>query len=276
MHTTDFRFLPSSQNSQIFLAHYSPADNNLAAERKAVIFVPPFAEEMNRSRRMYVLCARLLAGIGIDCVCFDYAGTGDSEGKWGSFSIVDWQENLKDVYQSVCQTGISDISLIGVRFAALQIAHTLAAAELKINKCVLWDPIESGETYMRQLIRMKIAAAMAEESKKISTKDVLAEVEEQGSIEIGGYLLTDTMINTINELSLSGTIDKLIAATDLHWMTLSRVNREGAATTPACVPKDLVDKLSMHLIRDTKFWMQQEVTISPLLLRSTCNLFANA
>ena len=220
---------------------------------------------------MYVLCARLLAGIGIDCVCFDYAGTGDSEGEWGSFSIVDWQENLKDVYQSVCQTGISDISLIGVRFAALQIAHTLAAAELKINKCVLWDPIESGETYMRQLIRMKIAAAMAEESKKISTKDVLAEVEEQGSIEIGGYLLTDTMINTINELSLSGTIDKLIATTDLHWMTLSRVNREGAATTPTCVPKGLVDKLSMHLIRDTKFWMQQEVTISPLLLRSTCN-----
>tara|TARA_B110000240_G_C13425650_1_gene421472 strand:+ start:552 stop:725 length:174 start_codon:yes stop_codon:yes gene_type:complete len=51
-----------------------------------VIFVPPFAEEMNRSKRMYVLCARLLADAGIKSICFDFAGTGDSSGEWSDFN----------------------------------------------------------------------------------------------------------------------------------------------------------------------------------------------
>ena len=276
MHTTDFRFLPSSQNSQIFLAHYSPADYKLiAAEKKAVIFVPPFAEEMNRSRRMYVLCARLLASMGLEAVCFDYAGTGDSEGEWGSFSIADWQTNLRDVYQSVRQAGISDISLIGVRFGALLIAQTLIVNDLNINKCILWDPIESGEAFMRQLIRIKIAAAMAEESRKISTQDVLADLERQGYVEIGGYHLADSMIKAMNELTLSKTIDTLINATDLHWMALSRLNKGSASTIPACVPEELAENLTVHSIKDTKFWMQQEVTISPLLLQATRKIFGD-
>tara|TARA_B110000238_G_C16067394_1_gene413366 strand:- start:879 stop:1052 length:174 start_codon:yes stop_codon:yes gene_type:complete len=51
-----------------------------------VIFVPPFAEEMNRSKRMYVLFARLLADAGIKSICFDFAGTGDSSGEWSDFN----------------------------------------------------------------------------------------------------------------------------------------------------------------------------------------------
>ena len=277
MHTTDFRFLPSSQNSQIFLAYYSPADNrHIAADRKAVIFVPPFAEEMNRSRRMYVLCARLLANIGFDAICFDYAGTGDSEGEWGTFSIADWQTNLCDVYQSVYQAGISDISLIGLRFGALLIAQTLIANDLSINKCVLWDPIENGETFMRQLIRIKIAAAMAEESRKISTQDVLKELKQQGYIEIGGYHLTDSMIDLVNKLKLSESINRLINSTELHWMTLSRLNKGNTSAAPACVPEELTEKVTLHSIKDTKFWMQQEVTISPLLLQATGKIFSDA
>jgi hypothetical protein len=36
---------------------------------------------------------------------------------------------------------------------------------------------------------------------------------------------------------------------------------------------DLQDKLTMHPVNDVKFWMQQEVTISPALLRATREMF---
>lgn len=87
MHTTDFQYLPSSLHSQIFIAHYAPLEQSEAmGVSHTVIFVPPFAEEMNRSKRMYVLCARLLADAGIKSICFDFAGTGDSSGEWSDFN----------------------------------------------------------------------------------------------------------------------------------------------------------------------------------------------
>jgi len=242
-----------------------------------VIFVPSFAEEMNRSKRMYVLCARLLANSGVDTVCFDYAGTGDSHGEWGSFEFADWKTNLLDVYQYVRQGGIKDISLIALRFGALIVADTIFTSDVQINKCIFWDPIESGEVFIRQLIRIKIAAGMAEESRKISTKDILSDIDQHGFMEVGGYHVSSSLINAINNMKLSNTINAVITRTNLHWMTLSKTNKGSIIqSTPNCVPNNLAEHLAIHPINDTRFWMQQEVTIAPKLLRDTCQIFKHA
>ena len=274
MYTADFRFLSSAQNSQIFLAQYIPTKTH--ANGRAVILIPPFAEELNRSKRMYVLCARLLASQGVHVVCFDFVGTGDSYGDWGSYCVADWKTNLLDVYQFVREAGFTDISFLAVRFGALLAADTLVSEKLAIDKCIFWDPIEDGEVFMRQLMRMKMAAAMAEESKKITTKELQAEIDQQGYLEIGGYHIDHAMVDDVNRLKLSGTIESVISSSALHWMTLGRVNRANSADNiPTCVPQNLSEKLTIHTIIDTKFWMQQEVTIAPALLRATSKLFAN-
>ena len=278
MHTTDFQYLPSSQNSQIFLAHYAPIEQSgVVGDPQAVIFVPPFAEEMNRSKRMYVLCARLLADAGIHSLCFDFIGTGDSSGEWGDFNYSDWKNNLIDVYR-LAKKFAPKISLVTLRDSALISLNLIKQADIQIDKCVLWDPIDSGEVLIRQLVRMKIASAMAGDLKKITTKEVLESVEQSGFLEVGGYHVSSELINQIKAEKISDSIEAVLALTQMHWMTTGKSNSNDAM--PICLSKlnlaeSLLRQLTMHAVNDVKFWMQQEVTISPLLLRETKQVFVS-
>lgn len=273
MYTSDFRYFSSNQKTPFFLAHYSPA---AGSSGKAVILVPPFAEELNRSKRMYVLCAQRLAGAGLDAYCFDFVGTGDSYGEWGSFSWADWQQNLVDVYEHIRASGVDDISVIALRLAALLVAETVASRQIQLSKCLLWDPVEDGEVYVRQLLRLKIAAAMTEEAASLTTKDVLASIEQHGFLEVGGYRITAELLDSIKQTKLTKTIEVLMNSSQLHWMVLKNTGQSNTVSIPLSVPKALQDKVILHAVQDTRFWMQQEVTIAPALLQKTSELFTNA
>jgi exosortase A-associated hydrolase 2 len=274
LHTTDFQYLPSSLHSQIFIAHYAPLEQGEAmGESHTVIFVPPFAEEMNRSKRMYVLCARLLADAGIQSICFDFAGTGDSSGEWGDFNCQDWKNNLIDVYQYANKSS-SKISLVTLRDSALISLELIKQAKIQIYKCVLWDPIDSGEVLIRQLMRMKIASAMADDLKKVTTQEVLDSIEQSGFLEVAGYHVSSSLIDSIKSQRMSDSIESALALTELHWMTTGKFSGNTKQQLPISLTKlnlteDLLAQLNVHPVNDVKFWMQQEVTISPLLLRET-------
>ena len=280
MHTAEFQYIKSSQNSQIFLAHYLPSEHHTACkDNRAVIFVPPFAEEMNRSKRMYVLCARLLADSGINAICFDYSGTGDSSGEWGEFSYSDWVSDLNDVYQYYSKVG-KNISFIALRFGALVLADAVTSSDLKADRCVLWDPIETGEMLTRQLIRMKIAAAMADTSKKLTTQEIKDSIKNNGYLESGGYHLSESLLDAINSKNITRSMNSLLARTHIDWMTLGKYKDvdtkwlPNSFTASELAESDAQNKLTMHPVNDVKFWMQQEVTISPALLRATHEVFA--
>ena len=57
--------------------------------------LPPFAEEMNHSRRMATLQAHRLAALGIDVLVVDLFGTGDSAGDFADARWETWQEDAK-------------------------------------------------------------------------------------------------------------------------------------------------------------------------------------
>ncbi len=61
--------------------------------RGALLYLPPFAEEANRSRRMAVLQARRLAARGWPVLLLDPFGTGDSA---GAFHEARWELWLAD------------------------------------------------------------------------------------------------------------------------------------------------------------------------------------
>tara|TARA_R110002049_G_scaffold147342_1_gene310155 strand:+ start:124754 stop:125497 length:744 start_codon:yes stop_codon:yes gene_type:complete len=242
---------------------------------QAVILVPPFAEEMNRSKKMYVLCARLLANAGIHSLCFDFAGTGDSYGEWGDFDYSDWKQNLIDVYQ-FAKKFASNISLITMRDGGLISLNLVKQNDINIDKCVLWDPIDSGEVLIRQLIRMKIANAMAGDLKKITTREVLDEIDKSGFLEVGGYHVSSDLIAAIKAEKIAEGIESVLGSTELHWMTTGKSNGNNAL--PICLSRlnladNALEQLKVHSVNDVRFWMQQEVTISPFLLRQTRQVF---
>ena len=68
-----------------------------ATATSAVLIVPPFAEEMNKTRRTITEVARALAQRGMASVCVDLFGTGDSEGEFNQTSWEGWIDDLTTV-----------------------------------------------------------------------------------------------------------------------------------------------------------------------------------
>lgn len=280
MHTTEFQYIKSSHNSHIFLAHYLPLDDPSDQEsRQVLVLVPPFAEELNRSKRMYVLCARQLANAGMHVICFDYSGTGDSSGEWGDFSYYDWVSDLLDVYQ-FSLTIASQVNFIALRFGALVLTDAILDKHISTRKCLFWDPLEAGDVLIRQLVRMKIAAAMTDNAKKITTQDVMHGMSEHGYLESAGYLINQTMFDQINSKKLAPLMPRLLDNVNVHWITSAKPSSSGNTWVANTFKQDSLTShqmanLEMLAVGDVKFWMQQEVTIAPKLLQHTHRLLVN-
>ncbi|MEM7570930.1 MAG: hypothetical protein AAF337_14150, partial [Pseudomonadota bacterium] len=63
--------------------------------KTAVIIMQPFAEEMNRCRRLLALTQSALADRGICSLTLDYLGTGDSEGAFQEATLPSWISDMQ-------------------------------------------------------------------------------------------------------------------------------------------------------------------------------------
>ena len=74
----DVFFLPAAHGEQRLCLFHAPA----GVARSKVLYLHPFAEEMNKCRPMLALTARQLAARGVQVLAVDLHGTGDSSGEF--------------------------------------------------------------------------------------------------------------------------------------------------------------------------------------------------
>ena len=72
---------------------YEPPADKIPLD-KAIIHIPAFAEEMNKSRRMLAMQAQAFAGQGYAVLVLDLFGTGDSSGDFGEATWDIWLQNI--------------------------------------------------------------------------------------------------------------------------------------------------------------------------------------
>ena len=92
------RFLETA-HGRIFCMHF-PARG--AAPLGAVVVAPPFAEEMNKCRRMWTLLAAQLETAGIGTLIPDLHGTGESDGDFAAarWNALIWTEPTCWIFDS--------------------------------------------------------------------------------------------------------------------------------------------------------------------------------
>ena len=150
---------------KIFCLHHAPA----RVPRGAVVYVPPFAEEMNKSRRMAAIQSRALAGEGWHVLRFDFAGTGDSEGDFADASWAGWLDDIAAARAWVAgQTGFEPW-LWGLRLGGL-----LAAVSLQGRGApglVLWQPVLSGRQHLQQFLRLQTGAEWLSAGREAAASD---------------------------------------------------------------------------------------------------------
>lgn len=172
---------------------YHPAEGS-EFRNEAIVFCCPFGQEYMRSHRAYRQLAHSLAKAGFHILRFDYSGTGDSSGDMEDFTAHDWLEDIEHAINELKDmTGAVKISLVGLRLGGL-LAAVLSSRQ-KINRLVLWDPINSGLDYIKELNAEIINKT------NVADLDVDNYVDDHGSMHFNGFTMTPTFLKSIEQLS---------------------------------------------------------------------------
>lgn len=262
-------FLQGSQG-QLFSILY-PATGRKRPEPLGLVYLPPFAEEMNRARRMAALQARRLAAQGIDVLLLDPFGTGDSAGDFGAASWETWREDARLALAWLRSRSGGKVGLWGLRLGALLAADVAAGDPGATARLLLWQPVLSGDRHLTQFLRLHLAANMDKGPDRESTKELRARLAAGETLEIAGYQLAPTLAQAMSGLKLEDLLARL-ASTPMTWLEVA----PEAKTALPTASQQLVDaltqrdfKLTAQAVAGEPFWTIQEITVAPQLLRAT-------
>ncbi len=176
----------------------------LPAER-VLLYLPPFAEEMNLSRAVVSRQAYALANQGWTVVLLDYYGTGDSEGELVDVTVGSW---LDDVDAALCwlkRQGAAGISIWGLRFGGLLAYHYL---ERRVNppveKLLLWAPVLDAKSMLKQFFRSKqISQSLCQPRQP--TSNWLSRTLAGELSDVAGYQISPRLARSLVELTWGST-----------------------------------------------------------------------
>ena len=131
---------------------YTPA-RGTGAQACAVVLCHPWGQEYLRAHRSMKQLATMLSQAGCHVLRFDYFGTGDSSGLMVDADLGGWVDDVEAAVQEIQDTsGASRVTVIGLRLGATLGAIAAARQIDGIDAVVLWDPVVSGSSYLRELL----------------------------------------------------------------------------------------------------------------------------
>ncbi|HJS21855.1 MAG TPA: hydrolase 2, exosortase A system-associated [Steroidobacteraceae bacterium] len=268
------RFL-QTPHGRIFCLHRA------ARGEACVVVVPPFAEEMNRSRRMWSLLAAPLAAAGVGMLIPDLHGTGESDGDFADARWNSWNEDLDLACRFAREQGVRRVALLGVRLGALlaldYLRRLASPASAGIARLILWQPVLDGRQHVNQFLRLKLAAGMRQAAAKETTASLRERIARGERLEVAGYELAPELLAAIDALQAQALAPAAVERVD--WLEVSTA--DPAALTP--VSERVIETwraagVNVHAraVRGEPFWALQEITIAPELLALTRDLATEA
>jgi exosortase A-associated hydrolase 2 len=235
-----------------------------------VVFFAPFAEELNRTRRMTTLLAQALAAAGIGMLAFDFSGTGDSTGDFGDARLESWIDDGVAAIDWLAERLGTPITVVGLRFGAALALLSAQERGDRVGKAVLWQPVSSGSTMLTQFLRIRVAANMAGDGPGETTKALRDRIAAGEPLEVGGYVLAPALFRDIDRISLSDI--RPDGGLPVHWLEvaadddgdlLMASRRVVEAWRASGVP------VEASTVAGEQFWATQELSTAPALIDAT-------
>lgn len=257
--------LPTADGGQRFALHHSPAQ---PAAKAAVLYLHPFAEEMNKVRRMAALQSRALAKAGFAVLQIDLLGCGDSSGDLSDARWQDWVEDARiGARWLASQHGDIPLWLWGARAGCL----LAGAAALKISPApnlLFWAPTISGHAHLQQFLRIKVASEMLAGSAAHGAESPQQALAAGGTVEVAGYQVTAALAQGM----IGARLVQPPASCKIVWLDVS--NREAAALAPAATQwleasRTAGCQVDARMVPGPAFWQTTEVEQAPALLEAT-------
>jgi len=295
----------SHQSESFFL----PADNGRSGQRfcifhpaqgkatlGSVLYVHPFAEEMNKSRRMAALQSRALAQAGYSVLQIDLLGCGDSSGDFGDATWQDWvsdvvqgciwltSQDRGDSHNDPSPVGDTHIQptlwIWGLRAGCLLALEAASQLDTPCN-FLFWQPPASGKLLLQQFLRLKVASEMLGGQAKGVTESLRQQLAAGEAVEIGGYAFSSAVARGLEraELNVPEGLRRPEAAVRLEWFELS--TREDAALSPVAqkaITRWEQDGFEVrgHVLHGPSFWQTTEIEDAPALIAATTDALTAA
>ena len=196
---------------------------------ECTLVVPPFAEEMNKCRKMVTDLATQAGQSGRAVLCVDLFGTGDSEGEFPEARVAHWIEDLADAANWSATKGWPVSSVLGIRLGAILAAKLVREQDLALSRAVFWQPATSGARLVDQFLRIRVMASRMERDSHETVADLRARLKSGETIEVAGYGLSPALCADIDALELKNELTPAISP--IRWLEV--VADASAPVTPA-------------------------------------------
>ncbi|SCY24411.1 hydrolase 2, exosortase A system-associated [Nitrosospira sp. Nsp13] len=269
-------FLKTGSGERFCLYHGPHPDKEC---RGALIYVHPFGDEMNKSRRMAAIQARAFSAMGLGVLQIDLFGCGDSSGEFADARWNIWSQDLILARNWLENRVTAPISLWGLRLGALLALDFARNLENALDKIILWQPIISGESFLTQFLRLRLANEMissGEGTQKASGTHAMRSTLASGeTLEVAGYELAPDLAAAIDALKAA---ELIVTRSSVHWFEIvaepDRPMTPAGARVVSTWKQDGVD-LHVHLVPCLPFWATQEISECAELVSATTNVFAD-
>jgi uncharacterized protein len=142
-------FYFGAPEAALFGAYHAPQSRSTRA--CGVVLCQSMGEEYIRFHRAVRHLAERLATVGFPVVRFDWYGCGDSAGEAEQGRLERWRTDLAEALGEIRRrAGVATVCLIGMRLGG-SLAMLVGAERGDVDSMVLWDPIISGNGYLREL-----------------------------------------------------------------------------------------------------------------------------
>jgi pimeloyl-ACP methyl ester carboxylesterase len=117
----------------------------------ALLISPPIGRESRAARLTLRLLAVALASEGFAVLRYDHFGTSDSSGDFDADTFfVEWTDQIRRGVELLRSMGAPSVSALGMRLGATILGRAAQLQNLDLSSVVLWDPCESGRSYLRE------------------------------------------------------------------------------------------------------------------------------
>lgn len=237
---------------------------------ECTLVVPPFAEEMNKSRRIVTELAQHEREQGRGVLSIDLSGTGDSEGTLDRARIEHWIDELASAVAWSAAQGWRVHSVLGIRFGAILAAALAHRRELGLSRLVFWQPVTSGARMIDQFLRIRVMASRLEDDRHESVAALRGKLQAGETVDVAGYVLSGALCADIDALDLHGQLAP--AALPIRWLEV--VADSSAPPSPATQraierARAIGCQVEYRRVTGEPFWTATEIVTNAALVAAS-------
>ncbi|MGE0667627.1 MAG: hydrolase 2, exosortase A system-associated [Sphingomonadales bacterium] len=257
----------AGSRGDLFTLYLPPAPG--APDRGDLVFVPPFAEEMNRARPIVLAQARALAEAGVGVLVLDLYGTGDSDGAFADARWETWRDDIRAAREWLRVHGRSRVGLWGLRLGGLLAADAIFDDPQGFSMLALWEPVVQGKAFMDQFLRIGIAEGIESGGRSLSLDEMRLKLSRTEPVEVAGYVISRILTHAIDRSDLPELAEAI--RVPIVWIDCSSPSAERQAivndTARACTANGA--EFAYRAVRTAPFWSVQARTADAGLLAAT-------